>query len=275
VSPTLLFLDEPTSGLDSAAAFHVTAVLRRLASGGRTVLAVIHQPASEVFEQFDLLAMLASGSPLYFGAASGAAPFFEATLGYGCPVGRSAADHLLHCVNADFGDADEVVKHVMALTAAYGGSAEGMELSKQLQALKDSPGEKFVVQQDPPSAVMQTAVLTQRAVAVNLRDLGVFGVRVVMYIGLCLMIGFIYFRCVIVRHRSSSFVPPRFPAAHAALSRFSPRVVCAGWVQHVQGVAGRVSTRRAAVVRSVLPHFQCVRAAARPLYCTSEGATRR
>jgi hypothetical protein len=216
VSPTLLFLDEPTSGLDSAAAFHVTAVLRRLASGGRTVLAVIHQPASEVFEQFDLLALLASGSMLYFGAATGAAAFFEATLGYGCPVGRSAADHLLHAVNADFGDADEVTKHVAALAAAYGGSAEGMELTKQLQALKDTPGEPFVVQQDPPSVVRQTAVLTQRAVAVNLRDLGIFWVRVFMYIGLCLMIGFIYFRCV-----------PRPAACACACPAPNSTVVCA------------------------------------------------
>lgn len=36
------------SGLDAAAAFHVTAVLKKLAGGGRTVVAVIHQPASEV-----------------------------------------------------------------------------------------------------------------------------------------------------------------------------------------------------------------------------------
>ena len=195
VSPTLLFLDEPTSGLDSAAAYHVTAVLRRLASGGRTVLAVIHQPASEVFEQFDLLAMLAAGSTLYFGAAAGAAPFFEATLGYGCPVGRSAPDHLLHAVNADFGDADAVTKHVAALVAAYGGSPAGAALATELEQVKAAPGERFEAQQQPPGAVRQTAVLTHRAFTVNLRDLGIFWMRIAMYIGLCLMIGFIYFRC--------------------------------------------------------------------------------
>ncbi|KMT01544.1 hypothetical protein BVRB_9g215460 [Beta vulgaris subsp. vulgaris] len=50
--PKLLFLDEPTSGLDSAASFHV---MSRIASNdrknGRTIIASIHQPSSQVFAQ--------------------------------------------------------------------------------------------------------------------------------------------------------------------------------------------------------------------------------
>ncbi len=47
-SPTLLFLDEPTSGLDSASAFYVMDSVKQLAEHCRTVIAVIHQPSSEV-----------------------------------------------------------------------------------------------------------------------------------------------------------------------------------------------------------------------------------
>lgn len=50
---TQMFLDEPTSGLDAAAAYFVMDSVRKLAAAHRTILTVIHQPASEVFELFD------------------------------------------------------------------------------------------------------------------------------------------------------------------------------------------------------------------------------
>lgn len=94
--PRLLFLDEPTSGLDryffllnyiynwlvinyilsvdllggSASAFFVTQTLRGLSRDGRTVIASIHQPSSEVFELFDRLYLLSGGKTVYFGQAS-------------------------------------------------------------------------------------------------------------------------------------------------------------------------------------------------------------
>ena len=51
--PALLFADEPTSGLDSFMAQTVVANLRNLAKNGRTILATIHQPSSEVYQMFD------------------------------------------------------------------------------------------------------------------------------------------------------------------------------------------------------------------------------
>lgn len=67
--PCLLFLDEPTSGLDSASAFFVVQTLRNIAHDGRTVIASIHQPSSEVFALFDDLFLLSGGQTVYFGAA--------------------------------------------------------------------------------------------------------------------------------------------------------------------------------------------------------------
>lgn len=68
--PKLLLLDEPTSGLDSAASFHV---MSRIASKeriiGRTIVASIHQPSSQVFELFDNLCLLSAGRTVYFGPA--------------------------------------------------------------------------------------------------------------------------------------------------------------------------------------------------------------
>lgn len=67
--PQLLFLDEPTSGLDSASAFFVIQVLKNVACGGKTVIASIHQPSSEVFALFDDLFLLSGGETIYFGEA--------------------------------------------------------------------------------------------------------------------------------------------------------------------------------------------------------------
>ncbi|KAH9781181.1 ABC transporter G family member 11 [Citrus sinensis] len=99
--PRLLFLDEPTSGLDSAAAFFVTQTLRCLSRDGRTVIASIHQPSSEVFELFDRLYLLSGGKTVYFGEASAAFEFF-AQAGFPCPALRNPSDHFLRCINSDF-----------------------------------------------------------------------------------------------------------------------------------------------------------------------------
>uniref|UniRef100_A0A0D9ZAS9 ABC transporter domain-containing protein n=1 Tax=Oryza glumipatula TaxID=40148 RepID=A0A0D9ZAS9_9ORYZ len=100
--PRLLFLDEPTSGLDSAASFHVMSRITSLAAReGMTVVAVVHQPCSEVFELFHGLCLLASGSTIFFGPASTAAEFF-ASNGYPCPPMRNPSNHFLRTVNKDF-----------------------------------------------------------------------------------------------------------------------------------------------------------------------------
>ena len=58
--------------LGSASAFFVTQTLRGLSRDGRTVIASIHQPSSEVFELFDRLYLLSGGKTVYFGKASDA-----------------------------------------------------------------------------------------------------------------------------------------------------------------------------------------------------------
>lgn len=71
--PKLLFLDEPTSGLDSAASYYVMsriASLDHMDGIGRTIIASIHQPSSEVFQLFHNLCLLSSGRTVYFGPAS-------------------------------------------------------------------------------------------------------------------------------------------------------------------------------------------------------------
>lgn len=51
----------------SASAFFVVKALRSLSRDGRTVIASIHQPSSEVFALFDNLFLLSNGQTVYFG----------------------------------------------------------------------------------------------------------------------------------------------------------------------------------------------------------------
>lgn len=59
--PSLVLLDEPTSGLDSTTAAKITKILKKEASTGKTIVATIHQPSSEIFNMFDRLILLHDG----------------------------------------------------------------------------------------------------------------------------------------------------------------------------------------------------------------------
>lgn len=80
----ILILDEPTSGLDSFTAHNLVITLSRLARGNRLILLSVHQPRSDIFQLFDLVVLLSSGSAVYCGAARDMVSYFT-SLGYPCP----------------------------------------------------------------------------------------------------------------------------------------------------------------------------------------------
>ncbi len=69
-APLCLFLDEPTSGLDSSSALSLFQLLKELAAGGLTVVAVVHQPRAEVFAAMDDLIVLSGGGRLFYSGPS-------------------------------------------------------------------------------------------------------------------------------------------------------------------------------------------------------------
>lgn len=91
-NPPVLFLDEPTSGLDTQNAYSVVKILQELAhEHGRTVIATIHQPSSQIFHMFDDLLLMAQGQVLYYGSASEAVKYF-AERGFVCPQYTNPSD---------------------------------------------------------------------------------------------------------------------------------------------------------------------------------------
>eukprot|EP00798_Chlamydomonas_sp_ICE-L_P028073 gene28073-31177_t len=196
--PNLMFLDEPTSGLDAAAAFYVMSTIRRLAESGRTILSVIHQPSSEVFELFDRLCLLSFGNVIYMGHADKALTMFEEA-GLPCPAQRNPTDHFLHVINKDFKTDDEhgetIDKNIETLLLTYKTSVHPHVLSNLEHA--SQVGVKYDVgaggRETTPSFLYQNMVLTQRLFVNNVRNIGVFWLRLGMYIMLCICMGTIFF----------------------------------------------------------------------------------
>ncbi|ORX88800.1 hypothetical protein K493DRAFT_341060 [Basidiobolus meristosporus CBS 931.73] len=91
--PSILFLDEPTSGLDSYTAIMVVHTLQVLARSGRTVVAVMHQPSSEIFHMFDDVLIMKDGQVTFFNEAEKAVDYYS-SIGYPCPLYTNPADFI-------------------------------------------------------------------------------------------------------------------------------------------------------------------------------------
>lgn len=98
--PAVLFLDEPTSGLDAFQSQAVMESMKKLATSGRLVIAVVHQPRSSIFEMFDKLLLLSEGRTMYYGDASNAVEYFQG-LKYSCPDDFNPSDFFLDLLSPD------------------------------------------------------------------------------------------------------------------------------------------------------------------------------
>ncbi|KAG8488096.1 hypothetical protein CXB51_018195 [Gossypium anomalum] len=219
--PRLLFLDEPTSGLDSASAFFVTQTLRGLSRDGRTVIASVHQPSSEVFELFDQLYLLSGGKT------------FFAQAGFPCPALRNPSDHFLRCINSDFDKVKATLKGSMKLR--FEASDDPLEkittaeairtltdfyrTSQQCYAAKERVDETSKVKGtvldsggSQASFLMQSYTLTKRSFINMSRDFGYYWLRLLIYVVVTVCIGTIYlnigtsYNSILARGSCASFV---------------------------------------------------------------------
>eukprot|EP00164_Ancoracysta_twista_P001279 GFYU01001677.1.p1 GENE.GFYU01001677.1~~GFYU01001677.1.p1 ORF type:complete len:808 (-),score=215.27 GFYU01001677.1:64-2487(-) len=99
-NPSLLILDEPTSGLDSSTALTIIKTLNELAKAGRTIITSLHQPSSEMYDNFDKTMLLADGHTVYYGKADQATNYF-ASIGYPCSARYNPADFLISLVTSE------------------------------------------------------------------------------------------------------------------------------------------------------------------------------
>nr|GMC89670.1 ABC transporter G family member 11-like [Ipomoea batatas] len=199
--PKLLFLDEPTSGLDSAASYYVMSKIAGLAREGRTVVASIHQPSTEVFSLFSSLCLLSSGRVVYFGPASAAIQFFE-TNGFPCPTLQNPSDHFLKTINKDFDNDDEDIEQgcgrgipteevINILVNSYKSSDRYRQVQTQVAQISKQEGE-VLKKSSRAGFFTQSIVLTRRSLLNMFRDLGYYWLRLGIYITLGVGLGYMY-----------------------------------------------------------------------------------
>ncbi len=116
--PPLILLDEPTSGLDSYMAENITAQLKRLAESGRTVVATIHQPSTDVFKTFDKVMLLTQGHLAYSGRTSELVAYF-ATVGFACPKLTNPAEFVLEVLSLDKDRLDQSQQNIDSIVSAF------------------------------------------------------------------------------------------------------------------------------------------------------------
>eukprot|EP01006_Ploeotia_vitrea_P014488 TRINITY_DN39265_c0_g1_i1.p1 TRINITY_DN39265_c0_g1~~TRINITY_DN39265_c0_g1_i1.p1 ORF type:complete len:677 (-),score=33.09 TRINITY_DN39265_c0_g1_i1:156-1883(-) len=195
--PPLLMLDEPTSGLDSFTAESVVTSLRHLAENGRTVIATIHQPSSEIFAMFDQVLVLARGQVVYFGNSSNVVPYLS-SVGYECPQYSNPADFFLHVLRVEVGQTEvSLKKDDMALAKQFRGYFEQYEKEHpiQTQQMADRSSRSDLVKVGYATGPFtQFGLLTERAFRNVSREPTLSWVRLMQTLVQALLCGLVYLR---------------------------------------------------------------------------------
>ncbi|KAB8264376.1 P-loop containing nucleoside triphosphate hydrolase protein [Aspergillus pseudonomiae] len=200
--PKILFLDEPTSGLDSTASYEVISYVKKLAvANNLIIIASIHQPSTTTFQLFDNLLLLSGGKTCYFGPISEVPSYFN---NIGCPIpsNTNPAEYLLDAVSSDFTVHEDQVGKIQT---AWAQSAEYAALSKQPQSANEKNGNIMNIDElSRPGIPRITMSLLHRLFIKSYRDVVAYGIRIVMYLGLAIMMGTVWLRL----HTSQEYIQP-------------------------------------------------------------------
>ncbi|KAK1932326.1 ABC transporter G family member 15 [Phytophthora citrophthora] len=182
--PSILLLDEPTSGLDSASTYNVMKFVSRLCKEKLTVICTIHQPSSLVYDMFTNVVILTAGQTVYFGPRVDMLPHF-ASLNYVCPEHEDPAEHYISIANTDFEGHGDIPQ----LVSGYAVSPIATRIKDAIQEDSTDVHASRAIERVPNSPLRQLVVLLKRNLLDNLRNPGIFWVRLVMYTVLSFMMG--------------------------------------------------------------------------------------
>ncbi|KAE8153763.1 P-loop containing nucleoside triphosphate hydrolase protein [Aspergillus avenaceus] len=195
--PKILFLDEPTSGLDSTASYEVISYVKKLAVANNATS--IHQPSTTTFELFDNLLLLSGGKTCYYGPVSSISDYFD-RIGYTIPSHTNSAEYLLDLVSSDFTVHEDVATKIQA---SWTQSPEQASLTQELKNIPQAR-DMNLDELSRPSVVQITLSLLHRLFIKSYRDVVAYGIRIVMYMGLAIMMGTVWLRL----HTTQEYIQP-------------------------------------------------------------------
>ena len=217
--PKIVFLDEPTSGLDSASSFEVMNYIKAIGKRNNVsgfysnrysitdiqilkliIIASIHQPSTSTFKLFDKLCLLSSGKTCYSGPPMEARSYFNA-LDHVMPMEINPAEYLLELVNTDFireGDSKAQISHIHQ---SWAESAESRTVKAAVKTSTSSgrdPGKGGVdisaIKGRTQNIFVVVLALLHRSWIKSYRDVVTYGIRIVMYLGLAILMGTVFLR---------------------------------------------------------------------------------
>uniref|UniRef100_A0A7E5A182 ABC transporter domain-containing protein n=1 Tax=Panagrellus redivivus TaxID=6233 RepID=A0A7E5A182_PANRE len=198
--PSILFCDEPTSGLDAFMAKQVLKALRDLAEQGKTIILTIHQPSSQVFDQFHKLCLMALGQIVYLGPAKKTVNCFR-TAGFPMPGRDNPAEFTIEMLAlSDFESEEDRRERVNLIKQTYEDSNMAAMYQDRIYGPTSERRKKFGnkdVRSGSKYAArwcVQLLWLTVRAFRATLRDPLLLKVRLVQTVLTALVVGLMNFQ---------------------------------------------------------------------------------
>ncbi|XP_063360462.1 ATP-binding cassette sub-family G member 1-like isoform X3 [Cydia amplana] len=198
-NPLIMLLDEPTSGLDSVSSMSVARALRDVASNGRIVACVIHQPSSNLFTSADDVILMAEGRTIYAGEIQDI-PDTLAKAGYRCPQYYNMADYLLEIASGEhIGNLSYIEQEAKSYTVEMKKIAKNTVLNGNGKGGFYATEDEALLSASPAQPARLTAGLWRQLCALlwrcsigAMRDVHLTQIRLVCHLLVALLLGALY-----------------------------------------------------------------------------------
>lgn len=193
--PLFLFCDEPTTGLDSYNSKSVMQSLKRLTasddsdnSNKRAVICSIHQPSSEVFNYFNYIILMDTGSIVYFGRIADCYGHLE-KIGMSVPPNYNPAEFFVNLVSPiEF----KGVEHGERINQLCQMNRVNLELERINELTRPKLSTSDIEEMEHLTWIMQFLVLLKRTSLIGSRDLYETILHSSSHLIIALMIGVLY-----------------------------------------------------------------------------------